>query len=77
MRRKKQQDSALRHQKIFNIKKYLALLLKNFLHVLFCVFQTNLDKAANILCKLSEWIINIQIIEYFNTKKTWMRILHG
>ena len=70
-------DSALRHQNIFNIKKHLALVLKKIVHVLFYVFQTNLNKAVNILCKLSEWIRNIQMVEYFNTKKTWMRILHG
>ena len=75
MRRKKQQDSALRHQKNFNIKKNLALVLKKFARVLFYVFQTNLNKAVDILCKLSEWIRNIKMIEYFNTKKTWMRIL--
>ena len=46
-------------------------------HVIFYVFQINLNKAVDILCKLSEWIRNIQMIEYFNTKKTWMRILHG
>ena len=51
--------------------------LKKFVHVLFYVFQTNLNKAVDILCKLSEWIRNIQMVEYFNTKKTWMRILHG
>ena len=34
----------------------------------FSVFQTNLSKAVDILCKLSEWIRNIQMIEYFNTK---------
>ena len=28
-----------------------------FVHVLFCVFQTNLNKALNLLCKLSEWNI--------------------
>ena len=65
-------------QKHFNINKHLALLLKKkIVHVLFYVFQTNLNKAINIFCKLSEWMRNMQMIEYFNTKKTWMRILHG
>ena len=77
MRRKKQQGSALKHQNIFSIKKYLALVLKKFVHVLFYVFQNNFNKAINILCKLSEWIIIVHIIKYFNTKTTWMRILHG
>ena len=77
MRRKKQQGSALKHQNIFSIKKYLALVLKKFVYVLFYVFQNNFNKAIKILCKLSEWIINIHIIKYFNTKTTWMRILHG
>ena len=70
MRRQKQQGCALRHQNIFNIKKHLALVLKKIVHVLFYVFQTNLNKAVDTLCKLSEWIRNIQMIEYFNTKKT-------
>ena len=29
------------------------------LHVLFCVFETKLNKAVDILSKLSEWIRNI------------------
>ena len=33
------------HQNLFNIKKYLAL-------VLFCVFQNNLNKAVGIFCTL-------------------------
>ena len=77
MGRKRQQRSALQHQNIFNIKKHPALVLKKSVHVLFYVFQTNLNKAVDILCKLSEWIRNIQIIECFNTIKTWMRILNG
>ena len=43
--------------KHFNIRNYLALVLKK----IFCVFQTNLNKADNILCKLLEWIRNIQL----------------
>ena len=46
------------------------------MYILFCVLQTNLNKAADVLCKLSEWIRNIQIIQCFNTIKT-MGILHG
>ena len=77
MWRKEQQGSALRHQSTFNIKKHLPLVLKKIVPVLFYVFQINLNKAVDILCKLSEWIRNIQMIECFNTIKTWMRILHG
>ena len=58
------------------LRNILPWYFKKFVHVLFYVFQTNLNKAVDILCKLSEWIRNIQMIEYFNTKKTWMRILH-
>ena len=36
--------------------------------VLSCVFQINLNKAVDILCKLSEWTRNKQMIKYFNTK---------
>ena len=59
------------------LRNILPWYSKKIVHVLFCVFQTNLNKAVDILCKLSEWIRNIQMIEYFNTKKTWMRILHA
>ena len=68
---------ALRHENFFNIKKHLALVLKKNVAVLFCVFETNLNKEVDIICKLSEWIRNIQMIHCFNTIKTWMRILHG
>ena len=57
--------------KIFSLlRNILPWYLKKFVHVLFYVFQTNLNKAVDILCKLSEWIRNIQMIEYANTKKT-------
>ena len=48
----KKQDSTLRHGNIFNIKKRLVLVLKTIVHVLFYVFQTNLNKAVDVLCKL-------------------------
>ena len=59
------------------MKKHLALVLKKSIHVLFCVFQTNLNRAVNSLCKLSEWIRNIQMMQCFSTVKTWMGIVHG
>ena len=40
--------------------------LKEIVHVLFCVFQTNQNKTVNILCTLSEWIRNVQMIQYFS-----------
>ena len=46
IRIKKQQGSALRHQNNLNIKKLLALVLKKFVHVLFYVFQSNLNKQS-------------------------------
>ena len=48
------------HQNLFNIQKHLALALKKIAHVLFCVFQANLNKAVNIFFTLSAWIRNIQ-----------------
>ena len=65
------------YQNIFNIKKHLALVLKKIVNVLFCVFQTNLNKAVNIFCTLPEWIRNKKMIQYFRAINTWMRILHG
>ena len=36
------------HQNLFNFKKHhLALVLKKIVHVVFCVFQTTLNKAIN------------------------------
>ena len=37
-------------QNLFDIKKYLALVLKKNVHVILCVFQTNLNKVVNIFC---------------------------
>ena len=54
------------NENLFSIKKQLALVL---VHVLFCVFQTNLNKAVNIFCTPSEWIRNIQMIQCFSTIK--------
>ena len=65
------------HQNLFNIKKHLALALKKIVHVLNCVFQSNLNKVVNIFCTLSKWIRNVQIMQCFSTIKIWMRILHG
>ena len=60
---KKKQGNALRllftdlhftyHQNLFNINKNLALVLKKNVHVLFCVFQTNLNKSSrHFLCTI-------------------------
>ena len=70
------------HQNIFSIKKHLALVLKSVVHVLFCIFQTNLRKAVNIrytriFCTLPEWIRKIQMIQFFSNIKTWIRTFHG
>ena len=67
---KKIGNKAVREEtKTFSIlRNILPWYLKKFVHVLFYVFQTNLNKAVDILCKLSEWIRNIQMIKYFNTK---------
>ena len=50
---------------------------KKIVHLLFCVFQTKLNKAVNFFCRLPEWIRNAQMILGFSAIKTWMRILHG
>ena len=50
---------------------------KKFVHLLFCVFQTKLNKAVNIFCRPPEWIRNVQMIPSFSTIKSWMRILYG
>ena len=63
--------------KPFNTKKRLAWELKKILHYLFCVFQTKLNKAVDIFCRLSELIRNVQMIRGFSTIKTCMRILMG
>ena len=53
IRRKKQCGNPLTllftflHQNLFDIKKHLALALKKIAHVLFCVFQANLNKAVS------------------------------
>ena len=59
---------------LFNTKKHLTLALKKIVHLLFCVFQTKLNKAVNIFCILPEWIRNAPMIPGFITIKTWMRI---
>ena len=65
------------HQNLCNIKKQLTLVLKKICPLLFWVFQTNLNNAVNIFCTPPEWIRNIQMIQFFSTIKTWMRILHA
>ena len=50
---------------------------KEIVHLLFCAFQTKLNKAVNIFCGLPEWIRNVQMISGFSTIKSWMRILNG
>ena len=42
------------------------MVLKKIVHILFHVFQTNLNKAVNIICKLSEWIKD------FNENIAWV-----
>ena len=35
---------------------------KKIVHLLFCVFQTKLNKAVNISCRLPIWVKNVQMI---------------
>ena len=50
------------HQNLFNIKKHISLVLKKCVHVLFCVFQTNLNngqpKNKLLNCKLIKNVAN-------------------
>ena len=59
------------------LRNILPWYLKKIVHVLLHIFQTNLNKADDILCALSLWIRNIQMIQCFSTIKAWMIILHG
>ena len=45
---------------------------KRIVHLLFYVFQTKLNKAVNIFCRLPEWIRNVQIIPSFSTRLGWV-----
>ena len=42
-------------------------------HLRFCVFQTKLNKAFNIFCRLPKWIRNAQMIPGFRTRLEWER----
>ena len=46
---------------------------KEIVHLLFCAFQTKLNKAVNIFCRLSEWIRNVQLIPGFIRRLRWER----
>ena len=46
---------------------------KKIVHVRFCVFQTKVNKAANIFCRLPEWIRNVQMIPGSSTRLEWER----
>ena len=39
------------------------------MHLLFCVFQTKLNKAVSIFCRLPEWMRNVQIIPGFSKRE--------
>ena len=42
------------YQNLFSIKKHLALVLTKFAHVVFSVFQANLNEGVKIFCKLPD-----------------------
>ena len=44
---------------------------KKFVHLLFCVFQTKLNKAVKIFRRLPEWIKNVLMIPGFSTRLGW------
>ena len=55
--------------KIFSIlRNTLPWHSKKIVHLLFCVFQTKLNKAVNIFCRLPQWIRNVQMIPGFSTR---------
>ena len=54
---------------------------KEIVHLLFCAFQTKLNKAVNIFCRLPEWIRNVQLIPGFSriilhdySTETWYQL---
>ena len=49
------------------------MIFKKIVHLLFCVFQTKLNNAVNIFCRLQEWIRNVQMIPGFSTRLGWER----
>ena len=56
---------------LFNTQKHFALALKKIIHLLFCVFQTKLNKAVSIFCRILEWIRNVQMIPGFSRRLWW------
>ena len=56
---------------LFNTQKHFALALKKVVHLLFCVFQTKLNKAVSIFCRILEWIRNVQMTLGFGTRLWW------
>ena len=58
--------------KIFSIlRNTLRWHSKKIVHLLSCVFRSKLNKAANIFCRLPEWIRNVQMIPGFSTRLGW------
>ena len=51
----------------------LSWFSKQIVHLLFWVFQTKLNKAVNIFCRLPDWIRNVQMIPGFSTRLGWER----
>ena len=70
-------DPDLSFLKPFQYQEISCLALQKIVHLLFCVFQTKLDKAVNIFCRPPEWIRKVKMIPGFSTIKSWIRILHG
>ena len=46
-------------ENLFNLRKILPWHSKKIVYLLFCVFQTNLNKVVNIFCRIPEWIRNV------------------
>ena len=56
------------------LRNILPWYSKRFVYVIFCVLQTNLNKADSIFCTLSEWIGNIQsLLNCVGCVGTWVR----
>ena len=60
------------NQNLFNIKKHLALVLKKFVHIVFCRLQIYIKQSTFCVHYQNE----SEIYQCFSTIKTWMRILH-
>ena len=61
----------------FKCQEISCLCTKKIAYLLFCIFQTKLNKAVKTFCRVREWIRNVQMIPGFSTIKTWMKMVNS